>query len=365
MNLSLSEDQLMLKDSVARFVRDHCGVEVHRRLRDSGRYHAPDIWRQMAELGWLGLPFAEEDGGYGGGAAEVMVLMEELGRGLVVQPYVATVLTCGRLLARCEATVRQRYLPGLMAGERLWALAFAEPAGRYQLEARECRAQPGDGGHRLSGTKIAVINGALAQSLLVSACLPDGTTALFVLPEAGAARRREVALVDGTTGAEITFEETPAELVSSDGAMLLGELMDELILALAAQGLGSMEMLLETTVEYCKTRQQFGQPIGRFQALQHRMADMYVQCQTTRSLLYDAVLAHTENRPDKAQASSALKVKLGEAGRYVSQQAVQLHGGMGMTDELAVSHHFKALLLLNVLFGDSDYHLDRYLALSA
>jgi alkylation response protein AidB-like acyl-CoA dehydrogenase len=210
-----------------------------------------------------------------------------------------------------------------------------------------------------------VLNGALADSLLVTARMQDGSTGVFVVADAARARRRQVMLVDGTDGAEIHFDGVPAVLLLADAGTLLQEVVDRLVVVVAAQGLGSMQALLEMTVAYCKTREQFGQPIGKFQSLQHRMADMYMQCEALRSLLYDAAIAHQEGRVDRARTSSALKVKLGEAGRFVAEQAVQLHGGMGMTDELAVGHYFKSLLLLNTLFGDADYHLDRYLTLSA
>ena len=364
MKLSLDNEQIMLQDSVSRFVRENCGVEVCRRLRDAGEVLDSGTWQQMAELGWLGLPFKESDGGFGGSHVEVMVLMEELGKGLVVQPYVSTVLTCGGLLSRCDAGVRARFLPPLIAGQSRWAFAFAEQRGRYRLQSITTRATVEGDGYCLHGEKIAVVDGAAADHLLVTATLPDEQgIGLFLVEQADTASRRKVALIDGTPGANIEFNATPAQLLSSTGLTVVEDVVDELILALGAQALGSMEALLEMTVEYTKTREQFGQPIGKFQALQHRMADMYMQCQAVRSLLYDAVLAHQEQRDDRAQASSALKVKLGEAGRYVSQQAVQLHGGIGMSDELAVGHHFKSLLSLNAMFGDSAHHLDRYIAL--
>jgi alkylation response protein AidB-like acyl-CoA dehydrogenase len=365
MKLSLDDEQLMLRESAARLVREQCGVEMHRRLRDEGRYFDPRLWAQLAELGWLGLPFSAADGGYDGSLVDIVVLMEELGRGLVVQPYLSTVLACGWLLARCDDDMRSRYLPGIISGETQWAFAFAESQGGYRLDQPSCVAVPASGAYLLSGTKVAVLNGALADRLLVTARLENGATGLFVVDDAALSRRRPVPLVDGSQGAEIVFDGVTADLLSADAVSLLEDVVDRLAVVLAAQGLGNMQALLEMTVDYCKTREQFGQPIGKFQALQHRMADMYMQCESLRSLLYDAAIAHQEGRADRARTSSALKVKLGEAGRFVAHQAVQLHGGMGMTDELAVGHHFKSLLLLNTLFGDADYHLDRYVALSA
>ncbi len=365
MKLSLEDEQLMLRESAARLVREQCGVETHRRLRDSGRYFDSKLWSQLAELGWLGLPFSAEDGGYDGSLVDIVVLMEELGRGLVVQPYVSTVLTCGWLIARCDDDARQQFLPGIIQGESQWAFAFAESRGGYRIDTPECSATPAGETFVLNGTKLAVLNGSLADSLLVSARMPDGTVGLLLVEDANNAERRAVPLVDGSDGAELVFDGVSARLLAADAARLIEDTLDRLVVALAAQGLGSMQALLEMTVDYCKTREQFGQPIGKFQALQHRMADMYLQCEALRSLLYDAAIAHQDQRDDRARTSSALKVKLGEAGQFVAQEAVQLHGGMGMTDELAVGHHLKSLLLLDTLFGDADYHLDRYIALSA
>ncbi len=364
MKLSLDSEQKLLQDSVARFVAVHGTVEERRRLRDKGLLIEPDTWRQMAELGWLGLPFIEAHGGYGGSPVDLMVLMQELGRGLVVQPYVSTVLVCGGLLARAPEAEREKYLPAIIAGESQWAFAFAEHSGRYRLDRVETRAEPDGDGVRLSGTKIAVLNGKHAEHLLVTARSAQGGLGLFLVADGDSAVRRPVTLVDGTPGAEIHFDATPATLLQADALATVEEVVDQVIPALGAQALGSMEALLEMTVEYTRTREQFGQPIGKFQVLQHRMADMYLHCQALRSLLYRAVLAHQEQAPDRAACSSALKVKLGESGRFVAQQAVQLHGGIGMSDELAVGHHFKSLLALNILFGDADYHLDRYIALA-
>ena len=373
MHLSLSEEQQLLKDSASRFVQENYGIERLRKLRDSGSPVDRERWQALAELGWLALPFEEEDGGFGGDAVDLMVLMEQFGRGLVTEPYLATVVTCGGLLRAATPDQRARFLAPLVAGESLWAFAFAEPRGRYNLaDITTSAARDGDG-YRLQGEKIAVLNGPAADWLLVTA-RTDGERrdaqgiSLFAV-EAGSAgvSRDDYPLVDGSPGASIRFDsvEVPADqLIGEAGAALplVEDAIAQAIVAMGAEALGAMDALLEQTVEYTKTREQFGQPIGRFQTLQHRMADMYLECQSLRSLLYYAAILRKEGREDAAQAASALKVKLGDAGRFVSQQAVQLHGGIGMTDELGVSHYFKRLLLLNTLFGDSEHHLSRYLA---
>lgn len=373
MHLSLNEEQQLLKDSVARFVEENYSIERLRRLRDSAENLDRERWQQFAELGWLALPFSEDDGGFGGTAIDMMVLMEQLGRGPVTEPYLANIVVCGGLLQRASAEQRARLVPGLLGGEAQWAFAFAEPRGRYNLADISLTASADGEGFRLDGEKIAVLNGPAADWLLVSARTAgdrrdsDGVSLFAVESSSAGVSRRDYPLVDGSRGADIRFDNVavPAEAMIGEAGAALSLIEDavaEAIVAMGAEALGAMEALLEQTVEYTKTREQFGQPIGRFQALQHRMADMYLACQSMRSLLYYAAIMRKEGRPEAAQAASALKVKLGDAGRFVSQQAVQLHGGIGMTDELGVSHYLKRLLLLNTLFGDSEHHLNRYLA---
>jgi hypothetical protein len=374
-DLSLSEEQQLLQSAVARVVQARGGVEQRRRLRSTPLGFDPAVWREFAALGWLALPFAETDGGLGGSAIDLMVLMEQLGRGLVAEPYLPTVVICGRLLAAGDATQRVRHITPLIAGEQQWAFAFAEPAGRYDLAEVRVTARASGAGFVLDGGKIAVLNAQAADWLIVSARTADplrqrrGVSLFIVHAQQAGVARESLALVDGSRGAHLDFS---GVTVGADA--LLGPLHDALpliedtaahaIVAMGAEALGAMEALLEQTVAYSRNRVQFGQPIGSFQALQHRMADMYLQCQAMRSLVYHAAIARAEDRADAPRAASALKVKLGEAGRFVAQQAVQLHGGIGMTDELAVGHYFKRLMLLNTLFGDAEHHLQRYIELA-
>ncbi len=362
MKLALDEEQNLLKDSVARFVRDNYSIERRRELRDSGQGYDPALWQQMAELGWLGLSFTEEDGGLGASLVEILVVMEEMGRGLAMEPYLVNVVLCGGLLSRCESGIRAAYLPGLIAGDSQWALAYAENTGGYALDRLQATAQQAADGWRLSGEKIAVMNAGAAQFFLVTA-VADGSVSLFLVERDQAQAVHPVNLIDGSRGGNLALENSPATLLLADALPAIESLMDEALLAVSAQALGSMEALLDQTVDYARTREQFGQPIGKFQALQHRMADMFLQCQSLRSLLLAAIIARDKSPREASRAASALKVKLDEAASYVSQQAVQLHGGIGMSDELAVGHHFKSLLLLNTLFGDGRHHLQRYLAL--
>ncbi len=374
MDLSLTEEQLLLKDSVAGFVRDKYSVERRRQLRESSAGYDEAVWKEFAELGWLSLPFSEADGGIGGSAQDMMVVMEELGRGLVVEPYLVNIAICGGFLARASDGQRANYLPALMSGASQWAFAFAESSSRYNLAAVAVSALADGDDYLLSGEKIAVLNGASADYLVVSARTSgdspqqQGISLFLVDARSEGIGCREYPLVDGSRGADISFSQ-----VRVDSSALLGEcdnglaVMEEVvsaaIVAMGAEALGAVDALLEQTVEYTKTREQFGQAIGKFQALQHRMAEMFRQCQALRSLVYRAAIAQDEGSVDALKAASALKVKLGQVGRHVSQEAVQLHGGIGMTDELGISHYFKRLLLLNILFGDSEYHLTRYATL--
>jgi len=376
MDLSLSEEQQLLKDSVARFVSDNYSVDKRRHLRDTDDGFDREFWQQYADLGWLALPFAEEDGGYGGSAVDSMVMLEELGRGLVAEPFLINVLLCGGFLRVAEQSQRTNFLPALIAGESQWAFAFAEPDGRFNLADISCTAAAQDGGFVLNGSKVAVLNGHCADYLLVSARSSgaqrdsDGISLFIVAADAPGLSRQSYPLVDGTRGADIRFDNVSVAadaLLGEAGSALpvIEDVVAQALVGLGAEALGAMDALLEATVEYTKTREQFGQPIGKFQALQHRMADMYLHCQSLRSLLYYAAITRDGQGEEAIAAASAVKVKLDEASRFVSQQAVQLHGGIGMTDELGVSHYFKRLLLLNTLFGDGEHHLRRYLSHSA
>ncbi len=373
MHLSLNEEQQLLKDSVARFVDDNYSIERLRKLRDGEETLDHQRWQELAELGWLALPFAEEDGGFGGSAIDLMVVMEQFGRGLVTEPFLVNVVICGGFLRQASAEQRERFLPPLIAGESQWAFAFAEATSRYNLADVSLSAEAEGDGYRLKGSKISVLNGPAADWLLVTARTAgsrrdaDGISLFAVAADSAGISRKNYALVDGSRGSDIEFDDVlvpAAQLVGEKGGVLplVEDVVAQSIVAIGAECLGAMDALLEQTVAYTQTREQFGQPISRFQALQHRMADMYLQCQSLRSLLYYAAILRNEGREDANQAASALKVKAGDAGRFVSQQAVQLHGGIGMTDELGVSHYFKRLLLLNALFGDSEHHLKQYLA---
>jgi len=370
-NFTLTEEQVLLQDSVSKYVADHCDVARHHRLAGTEAGYDTAAWRQFAELGWLAVPFSEAQGGIGGSPIDVMVFSEALGRGIVREPVLSTVITCGAFLRHGATPAQQaRYIPSIIDGSSQWAFAFAEAGSGYDLAAVDCVARTVDGGFRLSGSKIAVLNGHIADHLVVTARTGDDALSLFIVDSTlpGVALAPFTA-VDGSRGADLQLDDVaiPADcLLGTPGEALplLETVIDEAIVAMGGEALGCMQALLDATVEYTGTRVQFGQPIGKFQVLQHRMADMYLKVEEMRSLLYNAAIQLAEGSAGAARACAGLKVKLAEAGRFVSQQAVQLHGGIGMSDELAVGHHFKRLLLLSKLYGDEDYHLQRYMDLA-
>lgn len=376
MNFTLTEEQVLLQDSVGKFVAANCDVARHRQLANGSTGYDPAVWQQFAELGWLAVPFSEELGGVGGSATDVMVFCEALGRGLVREPYLSTVITCGAFLRRAGSAVQQaRYIPGIIDGSAQWAFAFAERHGGYNPAAVACSALESRDGFRLNGSKIAVLNGHCARHLVVTArtsgegCERSGLTLFIVDTSLPGVAVEPFTAVDGSRAAQVELDNVqvgPHCVLGGrgEGYGLVFAVMDEAVIAIGAEALGAMQVLLDATVDYTRNREQFGQPIGKFQALQHRMAEMYLKVEETRSLLYHAAIRMSEGGPEVALACAALKVKLAEAGRFVSQQAVQLHGGIGMSDELGVGHHFKRLLLLSKLYGDEDYYLRRYMELA-
>lgn len=376
MDFSLSEEQVLLRDSVDKYVREHCSVERHRALCKTDMGFDTAAWRDFAQLGWLSIPFAEELGGIGGGAIDLMVVGEALGRGLVREPILTTVVTCGSFLQRGGSTAQQqRYIPPIISGAEQWAFAFAEKHSGYDLARVDTSAHRVGDHYVLNGTKLAVLNGHCAQHFLVSARSRgasgerNGITVFIVDATAPGVSREAFVAVDGSRGAHVHLDSVPISVEAvlgevDKGLPLIESVVDTAIVAMGAEALGAMQTLLDTTVDYTRTREQFGQPISKFQALQHRMADMYLKVEEVRSLVLHAAILLDAASAESAAACAALKVKMAEAGRYVAQQSVQLHGGIGMTDELCVGHHFKRLMVLEKLYGDEDWYLQKFAQLA-
>ena len=371
MDFSLTEEQVLLKDSVDKYVRDHGDAGRHRELIKTELGFDASAWSQFAELGWLCMPFSDELGGFGGGAVDTMVMTEAMGKGLLRTPFLTTVITCGGFLQLAgDSAQHGQYVPSIIAGESQWAFAFAEQGGGYNLANVSTRVDFVSGGYRLQGQKLAVLNGHCADFFIVTADTDEGLSLFIVPAQQDGITRTAFTAVDGSRGAHVRFDNVQLAVDHRLGSLgqaqrYIDTTLANTIVAMGGEALGAMQVLLNSTVEYTKTRVQFGQPIGKFQALQHRMADMYLKVEETRSLLFNAAILVDEGSDAALMACAALKVKIAEAGRFVSQEAVQLHGGIGMTDELNVGHHFKRLLVLGMLYGDEDYYLNQYMKLAA
>jgi len=372
MDFSFTQEQVLLRNSVQRFVQDKYSFEARKAILASEEGWRRENWKAFAELGLLAAPFAEEYGGFGGGAIEAMIIMEEFGKGLVVEPYLQTVILCGGLINIAGSKAQKAaLLPQIASGDLVLAFAYAEPQGRFNLADLVTKAEKSGDGFVLNGSKAVVAAAPWADKLLVSARTSggqrdkDGVTIFIVDKMAAGVNRRDYPTIDGQRASEISFENVrlSADAVIGqigEGLAPLEEVMDRAIAAQCAEAVGCMRVLTDTTVEYCKTRKQFGQPIGKFQVLQHRMADMFMECEQSLSMTYMVNLKLDESETERMKAASAAKVQIGKSGRFVGQQAIQLHGGMGMTDELNVGHYFKRLTMIDAQFGNVDYHLKRF-----
>ncbi len=376
MDFSFSEEQSMLKDSVTRFVQDNYDFESRRTLAASDAGFSTEHWQTFAELGWLSIPFSEGFGGFGGGVVDSMVVMEELGKGLVLEPYLATVLLFGGLLQKSgNQVVQDAYIGSIIEGSLQGAFAFVERDSRFVLNAVRTRAEKSDGSYWINGEKTVVINGASADKIVVSARTSgnthdEGGISLFVIDskEAGV-KISSYRMMDGQVVANISLDQVSVStdhMLGEEGEALevMQEVINDAMIAVSAEALGAMEKALQITVDYTKIREQFGVAIGSFQVLQHRMVDMFTAVQETRSLLYRAACSLEAGSDEAIKDLYALKVKVGRAGKLVGEEAMQLHGGMGMTDELDVGHYAKRLRMINTLFGDADFCQQRFAQLS-
>ena len=366
MQFEFDDEQLSLQESVRRFLTERYDFEARRGCLATPWGSNDEIWQAFAEQGFLSIGLPEAHGGIGG-ATELMLTMEEIGRALVLEPYLSTMALCAPLIADHGTEAQQSdLLPRVAGGSLKLALAHGEAESRYASTVRTEARRVGDS-YSLNGAKSTVLDGAVAGLLLVSAKLDKGLAVFLVDPNTPGVRLVKCRTQDGRSAADIFFKDAklPASqmLGSGDATAALERAIERGVAALCAEAVGAMEATNATTVDYTKSRKQFGQPIGRFQALQHRMADMFVQATQSRSMSILATgrcAARSQDQSDADQRRrdvSAAKCYVGKAARFVGQQAVQLHGGMGMADELAVSHFFKRLTVIDMTFGDSTHHL--------
>jgi pimeloyl-CoA dehydrogenase small subunit len=376
MDFSFTEEQSMLRDTVASYLADHYSFDQRRAMLGKEPGWSPAIWKAFAEeLGILGAPFSEELGGLGGGPVENMIVMQEMGKALVVEPYLGTVVIGGGFLKHSGHPNAEALIGQIIAGEAIFAFAYAEPQGRYNLADLKTTAKKDGAGWVLNGHKAVVIGAPYATHLIVTARTDggqrDATGISVFIVEKGAAgvTTRDYPTVDGFRASEVTFETVKLgadALVGPEGHALplIEKVVDEAIAATCAEACGVLEKLHEGTLEYTRQRKQFGQPISAFQVLQHRMVDMFIQVEQAVSMTYMATIKVGDSDTERTKACAAAKVQIGKACKFVGQNAIQLHGGMGMTDEMAIGHYFKRATMIESAFGSTDHHLARYEFLS-
>lgn len=372
MDFDLSEEQRLLKDSVDGLLKTSYDFDSRKKYRGEKGGWSKNVWGKLAEQGLLGLPFTEEEGGFGAGAVETMIVMEALGRALVVEPYLPTVIIGGGFLRRGgSAAQKEAYIPAIIDGSKTLAFAQLEKNSRYDLGDVSTSAKKNGDGWVIDGEKFVVLNGENADTLIVSARTAGGQrdrngVGLFLVPaNAKGVSIKGYPTQDGLHAADITFTsvQVGADAAIGDPANalpLIETVVDDARIALCAEAVGEMDESLKTTVEYLKTRTQFGVAIGTFQVLQHRAADMFVAVEQARSMAMFATMASDfEDAAERAKAVSAAKVQIGKSLKFVGEQAIQLHGGVGMTMEYKIGHYFKRLTMIESTFGDTDYHLRR------
>ena len=356
MDFDFSDDQVQLGDAVRKWVDKGYTFERRRAIEKVGGFDRA-AWNELAELGLCGLYVPEEDGGLGMGPVEGMVVMEELGRGMVLEPLAQSLIAGGVLAGYADAATKAAWLPGIASGEKLVVLAYQERAARYKLDACEAKATQAPGGYVLNASKNIVPVGDQADAFMVPAKVNSQLGLFLVERQSAGVSTRGYGLQDGSRGADLTLKNAPATLITANGLAALEHAVDIGIAATCAEAVGVMDKTLAITAEYLNTRKQFGVAISSFQALRHRVADMKMQLELARSMAYYAALKLNAPAPERRAALARAKYQLGQSIRFVGQQAVQLHGGIGVTDEYIVRHYFRKLTQLEMTFGDSLHHL--------
>lgn len=364
MNFELNEDQQLLQETVRKFAADRYDFTARRQNASAGRTDR-ELWRQFADLGLLGIFVEEGDGGLGWSLTEGAIVLEEFGRALMVEPFIEVALLAVRILASSESAAARALLRGIADGTCMVTACLSEPASRYGYAKPSCQASRWNGGFRLSGQKIVVSGGDVADKLIVSAKLDEGLGLFLVSPDAANVVRRSYQLLDGSWASDVRFAEAALEpnslLLSGPVAeKVLRRGLDEAALGVAAQEVGCIDRIVELTAEYLRNRKQFGQPLAGFQVLQHRLADLFIESQMARSALHSALSAFDGPELEREAAVSGTRVRIDQAAMKVGNQGIHLHGGIGMTMEYPVGHYFRRLLVLTKAFGDTEHHIERF-----
>jgi alkylation response protein AidB-like acyl-CoA dehydrogenase len=370
MRFTPTPEQQQLGDMVQRFLSERYSFETRRKILDSPEGWSREVWSKLAELGLLGLQVPEAQGGMAPAVIETLLTLTAMGKAMLLEPYISSAIIATALIRELgSAPQREEWLPGMAAGERIAVVAHSEPGARYDLRRVATAARRSGGTWVLKGRKSVVLHAPAADLLLVSACATTDEISLFAVAREGAGvSLTPYRTLDGVCAAEVALNDAPGALVGEEGRAFpaIVAAFDLGLAAICAEAAGALQATLDTTVEYTKMRKQFGVPIATFQALRHRMADMLMHVEQARSMSYLAALrgAEPESR-ERRKALAAAKVVIGNACRFVGQQAVQLHGGMGVTDEMAVSHLFRRLTALEMQLGDTGHHLEQFIAASA
>jgi alkylation response protein AidB-like acyl-CoA dehydrogenase len=363
MNFDYNEEQQLLADSVRRFIQKDYDFEARKKVVLSPAGYSESVWGTLAEMGLTGIPFSPDYGGFGGGAIDLLSVMEAFGEGLVVEPFLATVGLGGQLVARAGSDAQKKaILPAVVEGKLKLAFAHGEKGARYDLAHVKTIAKKSGSGWTLDGEKVVVLGAPTAAKLVVSAKTPAGLSLFLV--DAKAAKLKPYRTLDEMRAADVALAGTPAELLGAEGKALpvIEAVVDFATALICAEAVGAMKFACDTTLEYLKTRKQFGVPIGTFQALQHRIVDMYVAYEQAKSMAFLACSQadSASDAKERKRAISAAKIKIADNARLISQESIQLHGGMGMSEELKVSHSFRRLTMIAQQFGDADHHLERF-----
>lgn len=376
MDFNFTEEQSMVRDTVASFLQDKYDFETRRKIVASESGWRADYWKAFAEeLGILGASFSEELGGLGGGAIDNMIIMEEFGKALVIEPYLGTVVIGGGFMKHSGYAGAASVIEGIVGGTTTIAFAYAEPQARYTWRDLKTTAKKDGSGYVLNGHKAVVVGAPFATHLVVTARTggaqrdAGGVSVFLVDKTLPGIVTRDYPTVDGGRASEVYFENVsiPADALigeEGNGLPLVDKVIDEATAAVGAEAVGVLRKLHEGTLDYAKQRKQFGTAISNFQVLQHRMVDMFIEVEQAVSMTYMATIKLDEGDDERAKAVSAAKVRIGRACKFVGQNAIQIHGGMGMTDELAIGHYFKRASIIEGLFGSVDHHLKRYETLS-
>jgi len=365
MNLNYSDEQQMLRDQVQKFCESDYTFNKREEILKTDLGYDAELWKLFSELGWLSLPFSEENGGFGYGPIELSILFEEFGKVLIVEPFLSTVVLSGSILDKCDYDKKAELIENITSGKSHISVAYSEEGSKNDHTYSNTNISGSGSDLTLNGTKTLVLNGANASHLIVSSVMNDELCLAVIDSSADGVSLNSYTTIDNQSCAEITFENVsvdPSLIISkgNDAINLLDEAINLASLCVSAESIGCMTACYLKTVEYTKGREQFGQPISNFQVLQHKMVDMFIESEVCKSLMFKAMLECNSDSESKMKSVSALKAQIGISGKKVAQDAVQLHGGMGVSDEMSIGHYLKKLIAIDAMFGNSDFHFKKY-----